>query len=353
MHALRTTFLAILACNIGVLAASAQASGDARIVRIVPPEAGFFAKRLDYRGIPIKAHATVSDDALKAARQRLDMMLAKVPDVVHNLVANGAQLHIIGKDQVTSDLPEYQHLKGKPFDGKLTVDQRTRGLGGLAASCGEENLLRLPGDRYAGRDICVHEFAHTIRRYGLSPDIRKKIAVQYQRSITKGLWKNAYASSNDDEFFAELSMWYFGTHGDTARLSPRPAKGKEGLRAYDPEAFELLDGIYSGKTPVATINRVRLTALPVAREGTLKSAADSRPTSVLFVNDTSGELKIYWLDFEGKRKLYGSVQPGGRYHVDTFIDHAWVVVDAKGVARAVFVAQPSAGQAVIEDAPRP
>src|SRR5262249_14657843 len=160
----------------------------------------------DYQGIPIKAHAVVADAALIAAHERLSRMLERCPRVLENLVTSGAELHIIGKDQQTSDLPENRHLKDKPFDGNLTVDQRARGLGGLAASCGEENLLKLPGDRYAGRDICVHEFAHTIRSYGLSPLVRRRIERQYKESLAKGLWKDSYAAKNDDEFFAELSM---------------------------------------------------------------------------------------------------------------------------------------------------
>jgi hypothetical protein len=123
---------------------------------------------------------------------------------------------LLGKNQVTSDLPEYRHLKGKPFDGDLDVDQRTRGLGGLLASCGEENLLRLAVDRYAGRDICVHEFAHSILAHGLSDEVRHRIAAQYRQSTARGLWKSAYAASNDDEFFAGLSMWYF-ENGDALR----------------------------------------------------------------------------------------------------------------------------------------
>ena len=44
-----------------------------------------------------------------------------------------------------------------------TIDERTRGMGGLEASCGEENLLA-PDDepKYAGRDILTHELAHTL-----------------------------------------------------------------------------------------------------------------------------------------------------------------------------------------------
>lgn len=221
------------------------------IILLDPPEKGFYAKWLDYEGIPIKAAKVVADEALLVARDRLHTLLKNLPNVRHNLRVAGAELHIIGKDQVTSDLPEFQHLKGKPFDGKLTVDERTRGLGGLLTSCGEENLLKLPGDRYAGRDICIHEFAHNIQDYGLSPEVRQKIQEQYQRSVSKGLWKGSYAASNVSEFFAELTMWYFGTHGDLNMVGTKPENGPEGLKKYDPEAYALLNNLYSGRIPVS------------------------------------------------------------------------------------------------------
>ena len=83
------------------------------------------------------------------AYRRLSMLLTnfvvKQPMLISNLVASGVELHIIGMHQVTSDLPEFRDLKGKPlpeYNG-LTIDQRTRGMGGRLTSCGEENLLKL------------------------------------------------------------------------------------------------------------------------------------------------------------------------------------------------------------------
>ncbi|HEX4644684.1 MAG TPA: hypothetical protein VH598_03675 [Verrucomicrobiae bacterium] len=224
-----------------------------KIRMIEPPESGFYAKLLDYEGIPIKAPKEVVDEALFAAKARLSVLLANLPTVRANLRIAGAELHIIGRDQVTSDLPEHRQLKGKPlkeYNG-LTVDQRTRGLGGLLTSCGEENLLKLEQDRYRGRDICLHEFAHDIRNHGIPRQIRLRFNEQYRRSLAKGLWQKSYAASNPDEFFAELTMWYFGTHGDLHMTGPKPENGPEGLKKYDPEAFALFDDFYSGRMEIA------------------------------------------------------------------------------------------------------
>jgi tRNA A-37 threonylcarbamoyl transferase component Bud32 len=330
-------------------AATPSVKPDA-ITRLDPPELGFFSKRADYHGIPIKAHADVADEALHVARQRLATMLADCPGVRDNLVAAGAELHIIGKNQATSDLPEHRHLKGKRFEGEQTVDQRTRGLGGLHASCGEENLLQLPGDRYAGRDICIHEFAHTIRAFGLSGDVRRQLEYQYRRSLSKGLWKGAYAATNDDEFFAELSMWYFGTHGDMKGLTPKPAPGRDGLRRYDPEAFALLDDIYTGKLPVTRQALVDLAALPADREPTLRSHESTIATSIRFANRTSRPLRIFWIDYQGERQLYATIAPGGSYvQQSTFATHAWVAVDDTNKVRGLYLAARKPGRAVISD----
>lgn len=232
-------------------AADSSGSAEARpaIVKIDPPEKDFFSKRLDFGGIPIKAHAVVSDEALYAARDRLSMILAHLPTITSNVVKARVELHIIGKDQVTTDLPEWLHDKGKPlaeYNGK-TRDERTRGMGGRLVSCGEENLLKLPNDRYRGRDICVHEFAHVVRNYGMDRATRERFAQLHRDSLVKGRWVKSYAGSNADEFFAEISMWYFGTRGDLSMEGPKPASGPEGLKQYDPEAFQLVDDFYKGK----------------------------------------------------------------------------------------------------------
>jgi alpha-glucosidase len=120
-------------------------------------------------------------------------------------------------------------------------------MGGRLVSCGEENLLKLQRDKYHGRDICLHEFAHAIRNYAMTPEVRAQFNGQFHESIEEGLWVNGYAATNPDEFFAELTMWYFGTHGDMNMNEPKPKDGPDGLKQYDPEAYALFDAFYNGR----------------------------------------------------------------------------------------------------------
>jgi alpha-glucosidase len=254
--ALRFLLVLALAAAPAVRAGPVPTQEDA-IIKIDPPEGGFFSKEIQYQGIPIKAPQEVADEALYAAQSRLSLMLGNLPSVCANLKSSGAELHIIGRNQVTSDLPEWRFDKGKPLAeyGGLTIDQRTRGIGGKISSCGEENLLKLAHDRYFGRDICVHEFSHCIYQFGIPRDVRDRFRRQYKASLARGLWDKAYAGSNDDEFFAELAMWYFGTHGDLHMTGPKPAVGQEGLKAYDPDAFALFDQFFSGRMKISPTSR--------------------------------------------------------------------------------------------------
>ncbi len=69
------------------------------MIRLIdPPERGFYAKRLDYEGIPIKAPKEVANEALLAARERLAMMLSNLPSILVNLRQARTELHIIGRD---------------------------------------------------------------------------------------------------------------------------------------------------------------------------------------------------------------------------------------------------------------
>lgn len=231
------------------------ASAYPKIQVIDPPENGFFTKVLSFNGILIKAPAVVVDDAMYRAYDRMALETARIPMAVSNIAAAGGELHIIGRNQVTTDLPEWRQDKHVPlyeptYNG-ATRDRRTRGMGGLITSCGEENLLNLPTDRYRGSDICLHEFAHNIEGSGMGREIRAKFDAQAQISKDKGLWLGSYACFNPAEYFAELTMWYFNSHGSLGGLrGTRPEPGTEGLKKYDPEAFALFDEFYSGKMDI-------------------------------------------------------------------------------------------------------
>lgn len=329
------------------------AAEEAKVTPISPPELGFFSKQVIFDGIPIKAHQLVADAALLEARRRLARMLAHMPVVVENLVDVGAEMHIIGKDQQNSDFPYLRHWKGKPYQsyGKTfdSFDQRNRGIGGILASCGEENLLKLPSDRFKDhRDICTHEFAHTVFNYGLSPNVQELVRKQFKTSTDVGLWKTAYASTNADEFFAELSMWYVDSRGDYGRIKPTPREGRDWFRKYDPEAFAVLDKIYSGAIKIERINWDKLAARPAKDEAILRSLSSDQPTTILFENRTATDYSLFWLDFQGKRKSYGVLHAGENLGQNTYATHPWLIAKPDGQAVAVYIPGKMHGRVVLK-----
>jgi hypothetical protein len=337
-----------------LLLGSTAAADAPKIISIQPPEFGFFSKQVIYEGIPIKAHEDVDDVALREAHRRIARMLKNLPIVVENLVAAGAEVQIIGKDQLTSDLPSQRHWKGKPYEsyGKqfASIDERTRGLGDLAASCGEENLLKLPSDPFKEhRDICTHEFAHTMLNYGLSANVREMVQEQFKKSMKKDLWKTAYASTNFNEFFAELSMWYFGSRGDYGKIKPAPEEGQDWFRRYDPDAFDLLKKIYSGQVKVERIFWETLVAQPPDNEKKLRSIDSKHPTPLFINNRTAKDYLLFWLDFDGKRKSYGTLYAGQIWSQNTFATHPWLIAGADGEAIGIYVPGTSQAKVILAD----
>jgi len=298
------------------------------------PVAGFYSKYLDAGGIAIRSSDVVDDEALFVAADKINMMLAKIPAVRHNLAQWGAEIHIISQYQQTSDLPEFADQKGVTFidnlGHKTNIDERTRGLGGIYTSCGEENLLGLPHDRYAGgQDICIHEFAHNIMYYGFGDKLREAITRQYHKAKAAGLWKDAYAMVDAGEYWAELSMWYFGRHGEFLKGTHSPAIGFAALREYDKAGYDLLDSIYSGK---AFIKEIDVAAPQKAKAGSVTplNGGPDGETTFMVTNNTKKKLQLYWLDYDGAAKLHGEVTAYNSFKYPTYRGHIWEVKDMKG-----------------------
>ena len=300
------------------------------ISRISPPERDFYTKYLDVFGTVVKAHDDVSDEAVLVAGRRITRLLEAAPAVAANLASAGAELHVIGQRQRVTDLPMYRHMAGVPRKDGKTMDERARGYGGLHCCCAEESLLGLPSSRHRDhRDICSHEFAHTIHSYGLGVKLRERIEERYERA--RHLWRSAYAASNEREFFAELTMWYVGSRGDYRSL-PSPRPGPEWLARHDPESYALLDGIYTGRLAPEPIVWDRLQPSDATR-----SASANVRVSMLFANETERTLERFWLDYKGERRPYGPIGPWAAVGQSTFATHPWLLTNEDGEDVGVFV----------------
>lgn len=208
----------------------------------------FYQKKLDYRGLPILSSAKVPDAALKAARDTVERMTSKRPEIVPELARRGVRVAIMAETELTTDIPEHATLTPKE-----KWDQRARGLGATASrpavSGAEENLLKYPKDRYKGEDIFLHEFAHTIHVMAmerLEPGFDAELKRLYAAAKAKGLWSKTYAAENAGEYFAEGAQSWF----DANREADPPdgihnhVNTRAELKAYDPDLAAFLERLF-------------------------------------------------------------------------------------------------------------
>ncbi len=87
-------------------------------------------------------------------------------------------------------------------------------------------------------------------------------------------------------------------------------------------------------------------SLPALQEPR-KSQGQGEETWVQFVNHASSDVRLFWVDSEGTRKLYATIARGETHRQHTFAGHAWVAVNDKG--RVYFQAAAAESRAVIED----
>jgi xylan 1,4-beta-xylosidase len=198
----------------------------------------FYQKHVDAGGLSILSSSQVSDAGLLEAAHLIDQMLANRKDVRQELIKRRVRFVVMAPTEMTTDVPEQAHMDSEYWD------RRARGLGGRICSCGEENLLNLPRDRYSNENILIHEFSHTIHNYGLrrlDADFNSRLRALYDDAMDKGLWKNTYAATNPEEYWAEGVQSYFDCNAASRRGVHNEVDTREELKGYDPELFALID----------------------------------------------------------------------------------------------------------------
>jgi hypothetical protein len=236
----------------------------------------FYKKYTDAFGIPVVSSEKVDDAALLMARDIVNYMLVKRPDIRQVMIERKSRLLIMDQTEGETDLPERRDWKKPAIDDRRLTpgeranynlpggiasktdkeywDARARGMGGNITSGAEENLLGVPGTRYYGEHITVHEFSHNIMGAlrVADPALFAEIQVAYDAAKAKGLYKDTagreqYAINTPAEYFAEGTQWWFWSNiefydGTTKARVQSP----EDLKAYDPALFGILSRIYAG-----------------------------------------------------------------------------------------------------------
>ena len=242
------------------------------IIGAPPPELGldaFYKKWADAYGIPIVSSARVPDTTLLMARDIVNYMLLKRPDVRQAIVDRKGRVLIMAESEGEMDLPERSNWTVPAIDDRrltpgerenynkpggmasMTAPQywnnRARGMGGNVTSAAEENIMGYPGTKYYGEHILVHEFSHNIMGalQRADPALHAQLQPAYEAAKAAGKYKNQYAINTVAEYLAEGTQWWFWSNiefydGTTRVQSP------DDLKAYDPTLYSILDKVYAG-----------------------------------------------------------------------------------------------------------
>jgi hypothetical protein len=242
--------LLMTACSSGTTYIGANRESEACATPVPPPEElgldAFYTKYIDARGVPVVSSGNVSDAALDRACN-IAVHLLERGDVRRAMGENGMRIAVIGRDEVTTDLPEYRDFYSA-FPG-VDWNNEARSYGASlerpVSFAAEENVLCLPLDLFPGEALLVHAIAHGVRRLGiLSLDLGwdVRLLAAYDGARARGLWDATWAATDHEQYWAEgVQNWY------DANQEALPADGlhnhvntRAELRAYDPELAALI-----------------------------------------------------------------------------------------------------------------
>ncbi|WP_241229687.1 glycoside hydrolase [Tsuneonella rigui] len=209
--------------------------------------------------------AKVPPNALERAAGLIRQMLVHRPDLARWLATNGYRVAIMAESEATTDLPEQAHwtrpdrsdprltrCERKHYDERIGAmtdreywNARARGMAGPLTSGAAEDVLGLRSSRYYGETILVHEFSHDVLTAIRAVDARlsREIDAAYASALKSGRWKDEYASTSVDEYWAEGTQFWFNSN-KLAAFNGRRILNHEDLADYDPALYAALGKAY-------------------------------------------------------------------------------------------------------------
>lgn len=394
---LRLLLLGFLATPCARLTAAEESSRVTPVPEAVRAEfklGPHYQKFVSAGGLPLVGSAKVNDAALLEARFLILQMVGHRPEVLTEMARNKVRFAIMAANEFTTDIPEHSDLSPK-----LYWDRRARGLGATrvrpAVSCGEENLLCLPGDPYAAENILIHEFAHAVHQMGinsLDKTFQTRVQAAFDAAAKAGLWKNKYAGTNPSEYFAEGAQSWFDTNrvndhdhnhvhtraqlkqhdpglaklceevfGDREWRYARPAArqppsphfagfdaAKAGKFAWPKELTEWQEKFRRGEVTMAPADALALAPHAPDAKGDWRSATGGARAELFFQNARKEPVLLFWVDNEGAAHYRSKLRAAEHTRMTSFAGHLFRVTDERTNTLHYFIAEPKPGSAVIK-----
>ena len=157
----------------------------------------FYTKGTLVQDILIATSSRVSDFAHAEAAYLFNMMMERInPDVAERIRQRKPLCLLIGHDELTSDLPQFQSDKtGKDLD---FYNWRNRGFltwrqGRPLVVFTEEDTLEYEGGMQL-ESILIHEFGHVIHGAGFNKEQQERLTAAFNEAREKGIWFDGRAA---------------------------------------------------------------------------------------------------------------------------------------------------------------
>jgi hypothetical protein len=169
------------------------------------------------------------------------------------------------------------HQFGLPRVGKQPVKSKSVTILRMKSLTAEHQ----PGND-KGRCVLLHEIAHAVEDNLLTPEQHVSVKAAYRQAMERKLYDKAqYVSTNEMEFFAELTCAYF----DQLQYFPH---NREELKKHDPASFRVLDSVWgvAARKPDAAAT----TAAKKPKELTATNGSDKFDLTVKLADVLIGEV---------------------------------------------------------------
>lgn len=202
--------------------------------RVYPAE---YTKQREALGIAILGSDRVDDRALEAAVKTIERFF-KSNGLAELLAAQGAYVVVAERGRALDELPEFSCLDA----GARSEVHRACGIADRAdypvVAVDELDMLGSSRGPCRGLDILYHELGHLVQGWTLPPADYFDVRIYYQAALDAGKYRDAYAATNVNEYFAEATQSYF------LYSEPGGEHDRAWLKRYDPDMYGLLARLY-------------------------------------------------------------------------------------------------------------
>ncbi len=233
------------------------------------------------------------------------------------------EFHLRGRDLQDEGLEPAQELKDVRVlnlrDTKITS-------AGIKHIGGMENLRRLHLERTQVDDSCIN----------------------YLTGLQKLEYLNLYSTKITDEGLTKLKelknlkqlfVWQTDVTDEGVQQLENELPQLKIVRGVD------LDNIVPVKKPPPRPTE-DLKWIPSNGEIPPRSISGDN-TTIIFHNQMKQKVKIYWVEYNGKLRLYGEIVPGGTREQNTFSTASWLVTDMEDTYLGYFRTSTKVGKALI------